>query len=148
MGYMQENAAARDRILDTVRGLSADRLATPIEGGWTVAALLAHLAFWDRVHVGRLRRAIEAELAAPPPLPEGTADLVNDAAIPSWLALPGADAVRLFEKASAEADTYLAGMDPTIAEGVRAAGYPRLVERFRHRAEHGDAIAAALAEQG
>ena len=35
----------------------------------------------------------------------------------------------------------LAGPDPAIVESVRAAGYPRLVERFRHRGEDGDAIA-------
>jgi hypothetical protein len=145
MGYVEENAAARARVLGLVGDLSAEALAAPAEGGWTLAGLLAHMAFWERVHIGRLRRAVDAGLGAPPPLPDGVPDIVNGAAIPSWLTVPGREAVRVFDEASADADRYLAGLDPAVVEGVRVAGYPRVIERFRQRTEHGDAIAAALA---
>src|SRR5205807_6786239 len=118
MGYVEENAAARDRVLDLVREASPEALASPAEGGWTIAGLLAHMAFWERVHIGRLRGAVEAGLPAPPPLPDGTADLINAAAIPAWLSVPGREAVCLFEEASADADRFLAGLDPAAVEGV------------------------------
>ena len=148
MGYIEQNAASRARVLDLVASTSPEVLAAPAEGGWTIAALLAHMAFWERVHIGRLRSAVDAGLAAPPPLPDGTPDLINAAAIPAWLSVPGREAVRIFEQASADADRYLAGLDPAAVEGIRSAGYPRLVERFRHRTEHGDAIEAALGARG
>src|SRR5436309_7881112 len=138
MDHVEANAAARERILGLVRGRSEEALATRVGDDWTVAGLLGHLAFWDRVHVGRLQRAVADGQAAPPPLPDGLTDLINNAAIPGWTAMSGQAALRQWERASAEADTYLASLDPAAVEGVRAAGYPRLVERFRHRGEHGD----------
>jgi hypothetical protein len=144
MDYVEANAAARERILGLIGGRSEEALATRVDDDWTVAGLLGHLAFWDRVHVGRLRKALADGLAAPPPLPDGVTDLINNAAIPSWSRLPGAEARRQWEEASGEVDAYLAGLDAAVVEGVRAAGYPRLIERFRHRTEHGDTIEGAL----
>ena len=143
MDHVAQNAAARQRILDLVRGRTQQQLHAPLSGGWTVAAELAHLAFWEGVHVGRLRRALADGLPIPAPLPDGLPDLVNDAALPAWRAIPGSVALGLFAEASAEADAYLATLDAATVEHVRAAGAQRLVERFRHRTEHGDAIAAA-----
>ena len=143
VGYIDENAAARARVLSIVNGLSDDELRTPV-GDWTVGAVLAHLAFWDGVHVGRLKRALAAGQPAPPPLPDGLTDVINDGTLPTWRALPGRAAISLFEGASGEADAFLRDLDPAAIEGVREAGYPRLVERFRHRTEHADSIEAAL----
>ena len=139
-----DNAAARRRILDLVANRTDAELARPIDRDWTVGALLAHLAFWDGVHVGRLQWAIRDGLAAPPPLPDGIADIVNNSNLPAWRAIPGGAAVHLFDEASARADAYIGSLDVSVIEGVRAAGYPRLVERFRHRTEHGDTIERAL----
>jgi uncharacterized damage-inducible protein DinB len=145
MDHIAQNAAARARILELVRGLSDEQLRAPIGDGWTIEAELVHLAFWDRSHIARLRRAFAAGLAGPPPLPEGMADIVNDAALPGWREIPGRAALRLFEEASAEADAYIATLDDPMVQGVRDAGSARLVERFRHRCEHGDAIERARA---
>src|SRR5438132_1314606 len=120
MAYIEKNAASRARVLDLVTSASPERLAAPADGGWTIAALLAHMAFWERVHIGRLRSAVDAGLAAPPSLPDGTADLINAAAIPAWLSVPAREAVRLFEEASAEADRYLAGLDPAAVVAIAA----------------------------
>ena len=144
MDYVAQNAAARDRILALVRGLSEEQLQTRVGEHWTVAVALAHLAFWDRVHVGRLRRALTDGLAAPPPLPDGLTDVINDGELFTWRRLPGRTAVELFESSSGDADAFLASLDAATVEAVRAAGVPRLVERFRHRTEHGDSIEQAL----
>ena len=45
--YTQQNADSRRRLESLVRGLSDEDLACTTDYGWTVAALLAHLAFWD-----------------------------------------------------------------------------------------------------
>jgi hypothetical protein len=111
---------------------------------WTIGAELAHLAFWDRVHVGRLRAAVDQGNAVPPPLPDGLTDIINNGELGTWRRLPGRDAIDIFESASRDVDEYVATLDPVIVEGVRAAGMARLVERFRHRLEHADEIERSL----
>ncbi len=46
--YAQENADSRRRLEALIKGLSDEDLARTTDYGWTVAALLAHLAFWDQ----------------------------------------------------------------------------------------------------
>ena len=144
MSYIDDNAAARERVLGLVRGLSEEQLRKPIDDDWTIGAILGHLAFWDSAHVGRLRAALAKGDAAPAPLPDGLPDVINDGTLPMWRALSGQAAVSLFDAASGEADAFLRDLDPTAVEGVRAAGYPRLVERSRHRNEHANTIEQAL----
>ena len=43
-----------------------------------------------------------------------------------------------------EVDAYLASLDPSVVERIQSAGFPRLIERHRHRTDHGDAIARTL----
>ncbi len=140
MDHLAENAAARQRVLDLVRGMSEAQFRAPIYGDWTIGAELAHLAFWERSHLARLRRALAAGETAPAPLPDGLADIVNDAALPGWREIPGTAALALFDAAARAYDDYLASLDAPTIEAVRSGGAPRLVERFRHRAEHTDAI--------
>lgn len=45
--YSNENTESRHRLESLVRGLSDAELVRSTDYGWTVAALLAHLAFWD-----------------------------------------------------------------------------------------------------
>jgi hypothetical protein len=145
MSHIDENAAARERLLGLVNGLTEEQLRRPIDGDWTIGAILGHLAFWDRVHVGRLRHALSVGQPAPAPLPDGLTDVINDGTLPTWRALDGRAAVSVFQAASADADAFLHDLDAAAVEGVRAAGYPRLVERFRHRNEHAATIERALA---
>jgi hypothetical protein len=142
--HAAENAAARERILALVTPLDDDAMAVPDADGWTIAAQLAHLAFWDRVHVGRLRAALDAGGELPTPVPIDVIHAANDSALHGWRLLPGARAVELFAGASAEVDAYIATLEPAVVERVKAAGLARHVERFRHRTEHGDAIEAAV----
>src|SRR4029453_2968350 len=46
--YIAENTAERERLIALVNGLTDEQLAQPREASWTVAAVLAHLAFWDQ----------------------------------------------------------------------------------------------------
>jgi len=42
-----QNDAERERLRALVRRLSDADLARPMPGGWTIAASLAHAAYWD-----------------------------------------------------------------------------------------------------
>jgi hypothetical protein len=144
MTYVEENAAARDRILSLVTQLTDAQMSVPLENGWTIGAELAHLAFWDRGPTARLRAALEAGRDLPAPFPPGATDALNDAGLHGWRLIPGETAIRLFAEASSEVDAYLGSLEPPVVERIRSAGLPRHVERFRHRAEHGDEIEGAL----
>jgi hypothetical protein len=46
--YSQQNAESYQRLKSLVRRLTDSDLALSTDYGWTVGALLAHLAFWDQ----------------------------------------------------------------------------------------------------
>ena len=144
MSYVEENAAARDRILALASRSTEAQMAEPLDGGWTICAELAHLAFWDRVHTARLRGALEAGGDLPARLSPEAVDALNDSGLHGWRLIPGKAAISLFAEASSEVDAYLATLEPGVVERIRAAGLDRHVDRFRHRTEHGDAIEEAL----
>ena len=73
--YSEQNATSRQRLVELTRRLSAEDLARSTEYGWTVAALLAHLAFWDQRMVVLLLRWLEAGFDTSPM----DAQVVNDA---------------------------------------------------------------------
>src|SRR5215208_4323953 len=54
--YSRENAESYQRLKSLVHRLTDTDLALSTEYGWTVAALLAHLAFWDQRVLVILRR--------------------------------------------------------------------------------------------
>ena len=144
MSYIEDNAAARERVLALVSEATDAQMAARLDGDWTIAAELAHLAFWDRVHTARLRRALEAGGDLPAPLGPEVTDAINDSALHGWRSIPAQAAIQLFAEASSEVDTFLASLAPDVVERVMAAGLPRHIERHRHRTDHGAAIESAL----
>ena len=47
MGYIEENTKGRERLRAVVSSLSDEELSLQAGAGWTLAAILVHLAFWD-----------------------------------------------------------------------------------------------------
>src|SRR3989442_2623295 len=46
--YVAQNNAQRERLRALVARLKDEDLRRPLPAGWTVAGVLAHLAFWDQ----------------------------------------------------------------------------------------------------
>ena len=65
--YVEENRAQLERLRALVDRLSDQELSRPMEAGWTVAGVLAHLAFWDFRIVTLLDRGVPTA-AAPRPV--------------------------------------------------------------------------------
>ena len=129
----------RKRLEALVQRLSDAQLAQPMSDGWTVAAVLAHLAFWDTraaILVERWRRngVSPSELDV---------HVVNDAAKPQWLALPPRAAAEGAVQAARAADAALDGCDEAFLHAIVAANAIN-VSRAVHRAEHLDQIEQAL----
>ena len=141
----ERNAQQRARLAALASRADAD-LGRDLGGGWTVAAALAHAAFWDRLALARWRAFERAGLAATQlPL---DADMLNDALTPTWLALPPKKAIEEAIAAAEAIDQHVRELPDQTIEAYRAAlagGFPTLLERSRHRAEHLGQIERALA---
>lgn len=145
--YVAENRAQLERLRSLTDRLSDQQLVGPMEAGWTVAGVLAHLAFWDQRIVTLIDRW-EGGRGTPPPSYDGAAvDWINDAGKPLCLALPPRAAARLAMDAAVAADERVAGLSEAQLAANTAAGHPIGVRRAEHRREHLDEIEHILARR-
>jgi hypothetical protein len=141
--YVAENDRERGRLEALVKKLGDAGLSRTMPAGWTVAGVLAHLAFWDQ------RIVVLSELlgrGAPVPK-EGAADVdwINDAAKPMQLALPPRRAATLAIDTARAADQAVASLSDELIAKNAAAGSPIKLLRAEHRREHLDEIEQVLA---
>ena len=142
--YVTKNREQLERLRALVDRLSDQELARPMEAGWTVASVLAHLAFWDYRIVTLLDRS-RASRTPPPSIDERHVDWINDAGKPLCLALPPRVAARTAVEAALAADDRVAALPEAQLEANAKAGSPISVLRAEHRREHLDEIEHALA---
>jgi hypothetical protein len=138
--HVERNDASRARLRQLVARLGEGELSRELGDGWTVAAGLAHLAWWDRYALASLESWQRS--GAPPRT--GEAREVNAAALADWLALPPSAAAAAALDAAEALDRRVAALPGELAEEVVAAGRPRLLDRSLHRNEHLDQIERAL----
>ena len=101
---IDEHDDSRARLKELVSRLTDEQLTEPLGDGWTAAAVLAHIAFWERAAV-LVYRQQQIGAAAYPILDE---DITNNALLPEWLALPPRVAVQLVLDAVEEVDNIVA----------------------------------------
>jgi len=136
------NADSRQRI-QALAQLPESALRTPVGEDWTVAALLAHLAFWDRRVMYVLDQSEQRGSLYVPEI-----DIcVNDLSLPLWLAVPPQEAARLAVETAAALDARLQGY-PLDLLGQVSAYNPRWVDRSTHRGEHLEDAELALRMRG
>lgn len=144
--YVAPNNAERRRLEALVARLGEADLRRPLGAGWTIAGVLAHLAFWDQrivVLVDGWRR--DGPAAVPAPLDHAGVDWINDAAKPMLLALPPREAARLATAIAAAADAAVERLPDAFVAANTAAGNPVNLLRAEHRREHLEEIERALA---
>ena len=142
--YVAENEASLARMRGLVDSMSDEELAEPMPADWTVAGVLAHLAFWDQRVTTLVDRWGPDGTGAPPDSPgsyeEEAVDWINDAAKPLILALPPRVAAQVAVDAAVAADTRVAALsDELLAENQRSGLYINPL-RADHRSEHLDEI--------
>jgi Mycothiol maleylpyruvate isomerase N-terminal domain len=142
--YVTKNREQLERLRALVDKLSDQELARPMEAGWTVASVLAHVAFWDYRIVTLLDRW-KVSGTPPPSIDERHVDWINDAGKPLCLALPPRVAARTAVEAALAADDRVAALTEAQLEANAKAGSPISVLRAEHRREHLDEIEHALA---
>ena len=135
-----QDTPARLRLEALVNRLSDAQLATRLSDDWTVAAVLAHLSFWDQ-RAAYLVRHWQKEGVGNS---GADADPINNAAKPQWLALPPRVAADLAVQAARAADAALDTCSPELLERIQKAGSPINLNRATHRFEHLAEIEAAI----
>ena len=139
--YVAENQAQLARLRTLADTLSDQELSEPMPAGWTVAGVLAHLAYWDQRIVVLMDRWGADGRGTPPPANDGASvDWINDAGKPLCLALPPRVAARLAVAAAEAADQRVARASDALLAANVAAGSPLSMLRAEHRREHLDEI--------
>ena len=143
--HQADNDAQRLRLHALVSRLSDDDLRLAMPAGWTVAAVLAHMAFWDARAVLWLDKwASGVDPAKPDYETREDVDWIIDSAKPLCLALPPRDAANLALRLADEADRKVVALSDEMLVKVRALGVPFNLSRAEHRKEHLDDIEKAL----
>ena len=141
-----ETDAERERMRALIARLSEKELSQPMPAGWTVAAVLAHIGFWDARAVYWLDKW--AQGVAPTPYEPENTEAVNESAKPLCLALPSRDAAKLALRLADDADSKVKALSDDMLRKVRATGGPPFnLSRAIHRKEHLDEIDAVLARR-
>lgn len=142
-----ENDSERERLHTLVTRLSDEELARTMPGGWTVAGVLAHVAFWDARALYWLDEW-DGGVEPSPPRFETREDVewINNAAKPLCLALPPREAAQLALRLAEDTDGRLKALSDAFLERVVAAGSPFNLSRAEHRREHLDGIERALSD--
>jgi hypothetical protein len=108
-----------------------------------VAAVLAHVGFWDARAIYFLDKW--GPSGEPSTYEPEDTDAVNDSAKPLCLALPPRDAARLAVRLAEEADGKVKALSDEMLTKIAAKGGPPFnLSRAIHRKEHLDEIERAL----
>ena len=143
--YIAENDRERRRLEALVGKLDDAALSRPMPDGWTVGAVLAHLAFWDQrivTFIDFMKRGIKV-----PEENEIDVEWINEAVKPTQLALPPRRAATLAVETARAIDQAVATLSDELLAKNAAAGGPINVRRAEHRREHLDEIEQALARR-
>jgi hypothetical protein len=137
--FVELNRASTNRIRALVASLTDKEMQHRVGQHWTVAIVLAHLAFWDRrvmyvldmtEHDGKLF------------IPE--IDIfVNDLSLPLWAAIPPREAARICIETAEALNARLENFPTKLLNEIYAYN-KRWVMRASHRGEHLDEVDAAL----
>lgn len=138
---IERNRTELGRLRSLLAQLSDEELGLPLEGGWSVASTLAHLAFWDQRAVLLLDRW-EKQGVGPS---EMDVDILNRACLPQWLALAPRAAADLALKTAEAIDKKIETVSTEIFDWcLTNPDCPIAIVRANHRAEHIEQIQQAV----
>ncbi len=139
----EDNAASRKRLEALVHRLTVADLTHETARGWTVAAALARLAFWDRWAEHLIGRWRSGQMP-PPTMPDWYDEAHDATAAPIWCAVPAQEAARLAVEAARSVDMVIARVETPVETAILRAGERHLLDRGIRRTETLDAIEATL----
>ena len=140
MSYTEENAVERQHLVALANRLTDAQLGHSLEAGWTVAAVLAHMAFWDQRALVLLDKWKQSGVG---PSPIDT-DIVNEAMRVHCLAIAPRAAAQLAVSCAVAIDREIEQLDPDFVAVVLRDGKTVRLNRADHRRDHLRQIEQAL----
>jgi hypothetical protein len=137
---MAGTRAGLARLRTAVPTLSGEQLARRTASGWTVAATLAHLAFYDDWVCERWRRRVRAGRFQD--LPDDITELVNAAGARAWNAVTDGRVKTVAVAAADDVAELLAGLPESALTDAVVTGRLAMIDRSRHWTPHLDEIEA------
>ena len=142
--YVERNKATRERLAALLAATPDGTLEAPFDG-WSGSALVAHLAFWDRMVKLRWEHAAANGLLVPAAIDSTTTDFINDGQVAEWTAIPARLARQLALAAAEACDEHVAGLPDAFVAAADNGPLYRLLDRSVHRTLHLNSLEAGLA---
>jgi hypothetical protein len=130
--WVRENAAEREHMKKFAASLSDEELSRPMDAGWTAAAILGHLAFWDARAITLIRKW-QKEGVGESPI---DTDVVNEATRALCLAIPPRAAAALALEKATELDRIIEQLSSEWVDRITTIGVTVHLKRFDHRRAH------------
>lgn len=135
--FVIENTKERERLKKLVKSLTDEELKLVIyKEGWTIAVVLAHLAFGDQRSLAFLKKWSQSGVTPEPPI---DIDNINDALLPLFLAIPPRTVANLAVFSAETLDGELEKADPELTDAMEKLA-PHRLHRAKHRKMHLDEI--------
>ena len=130
--FVEENNASRMRLETLLGSLTDEELAFSTSYGWTVSALLAHLAFWDNRVLALTRRWKDKGIDESPV----DSEAMNEALKPLCLAMERRTAVQLCLSSARAVDAELEILTADFVQEIEASPTFIRFNRGLHRNDH------------
>lgn len=130
--FIEENTASRQNLAALANHLSDNDLALVTPYGWSIAALFAHLTWWDQRVLVLLRRWKENGIDESPV----DSELINDALKPLCHALEPRTAISLCLASAEETDAEIATTPAALVAQIEASSNHFRFNRALHRNDH------------
>jgi hypothetical protein len=135
--YVTQNNKERNRLRELVNSLTDQQLTLKLyKEGWTIAAALGHLAFWDQRRL-LLVHKWKKEGISPSPIDE---NIINDSLVPFLLEIPPRKAADLAVSIAEKLDRELESLTPELVAAMEKTGDRHALNRGIHRKMHLDDI--------
>ena len=139
--YASANEIERNRLVALVSRITDEQLSRLVgDSGWTVASLLAHLAFWDQRALLLLQKW-QRQGIGPSAL---DIDIINDTVRFFLVALPVQTAARMCLEAADAIDAQIESVSADMLAKVETHGTTVRLDRAIHRQHHLAQIERAL----
>lgn len=142
--FAKSNLAQTERLRRLVGRLTPPMLVVRMPNGWTVAGVLAHVAFWDRQRLCLMRRWAAGDFCSG----DYDGEVFNAALQPMLEMIPPERAAAAAVVAAEEVDALLLEVPDDVVEAALARPDAPNLDRGSHREDHLDRVERALEEAG
>ena len=143
--YVKENSKSRERLRKLVNEITDEELKLVIyKEGWTIAAILAHVAFWDERRVILMKKWKQKSQIHLGDLEMDVYHVFNDTMLSFLLEIPPRKAANMAVLAAEKVDRELEKASPDLIAALKASKYPLAFNRSVHRKMHLDEMEALL----